>query len=106
MSYLQTYKALTDGGVPQEEALAAVLNPSLMRSLAAKYLGPRAQAGAARQPVDAAPSNASPPGIASLPSTASGQVPSPPSVASVTRALDGNFYAYDPNRPGKYLMVR
>jgi hypothetical protein len=46
MSFFQTYKALTDGGVPQEEALAAVLNPSLMRSLAAKYLGPRAKASA------------------------------------------------------------
>jgi len=44
MSFLQTYKALTEGGVPQEEALAAVLNPSLMRSLAAKYLGPRSRA--------------------------------------------------------------
>ena len=37
---LATYKALTDGGVPPQEAQAAISNPSLMRALAAKYLGP------------------------------------------------------------------
>ncbi len=42
LNFLQTYKALTDGGVPPQEAQAAIGNPSLMRALAAKYLGPRA----------------------------------------------------------------
>ncbi|HEY0421077.1 MAG TPA: hypothetical protein VGC80_16295, partial [Acetobacteraceae bacterium] len=34
-NFLQTYKALTDGGVPPQEAQAAIGNPSLMRALAA-----------------------------------------------------------------------
>jgi hypothetical protein len=38
--FLQTCKALTDGCVPPQEAQAAIGNPSLMRALAAKYLGP------------------------------------------------------------------
>jgi hypothetical protein len=37
-----TYNVLTGAGVPADEALAAVLNPSLMRTLAVKYLGPKA----------------------------------------------------------------
>jgi hypothetical protein len=41
VNFLQTFKALTDGGVPPEEAAAAVANPSLMRTLAVKYLGPK-----------------------------------------------------------------
>jgi hypothetical protein len=54
LNLLQTYKALTDGGVPPQEAQAAIGNPSLMRALAAKYLGPRSPGAIA--PV----SNASP----------------------------------------------
>ncbi len=47
-SYLQTFKALTDGGVPPQEAQAAITNPSLMRALVTKYLGARAPGNAAR----------------------------------------------------------
>ena len=43
LNFLATYKALTDGGVPPQEAQAAISNPSLMRTLAAKYLGPKPQ---------------------------------------------------------------
>jgi hypothetical protein len=39
LNFLRTYKALTDGGVPPQEAQAAIGNPSLMRTLATKYLG-------------------------------------------------------------------
>ena len=35
LNFLATYKALTDGGVPPQEAQAAISNPSLMRTLAA-----------------------------------------------------------------------
>jgi hypothetical protein len=38
----QSYDALTGAGVPNDEALAAVVNPSLMHALAVKYLGPKA----------------------------------------------------------------
>jgi hypothetical protein len=51
LNLLQTYKALTDGGVPPQEAQAAIGNPSLMRALAAKYLGPRSPGNAASAPV-------------------------------------------------------
>jgi hypothetical protein len=47
LNFLQTYKALTDGGVPPQEAAAAVSNPGLMRTLATKYLGPKASGSAA-----------------------------------------------------------
>jgi hypothetical protein len=46
LNFLATYKALTDGGVPPQEAQAAISNPSLMRTLAAKYLGPRSPGNA------------------------------------------------------------
>jgi hypothetical protein len=39
VNFKQTYNALTGAGVPADEALAAVVNPSLMRALAVKYLG-------------------------------------------------------------------
>ena len=42
VSLRQTYEALTGAGVPNDEALAAVVNPSLMHALAVKYLGPKA----------------------------------------------------------------
>jgi hypothetical protein len=62
-NFLQTYQALTDAGVPAEEARAAVTNPSLMRAVAVKYLGPRSQSAApsaAAAPAGAGASNASP----------------------------------------------
>ena len=60
MSLLQSYKALTDSGVPQQEAIAAVSNPSLMRTLAARYLGARAQMDAAGRSVSALSANSPP----------------------------------------------
>jgi hypothetical protein len=60
VNFLQTYQALTDAGVPAEEARAAVTNPSLMRAVAVKYLGSRAQSAAPGVPVAAGASNASP----------------------------------------------
>lgn len=39
----QTYNVLTGAGVPADEALAAVMNPSLMRTLAVKI--PRVEVG-------------------------------------------------------------
>jgi hypothetical protein len=73
LNFAQTYKALTDGGVPPQEAQAAINNPSLMRALAAKYLGPRSTGNASAAPAaPAAP--AMPP---NLPSGAA-YSPSPP----------------------------
>ena len=53
LNFLATYKALTEGGVPPQEAQAAISNPSLMRTLAAKYLGPRATGNAPGAPAGA-----------------------------------------------------
>jgi hypothetical protein len=39
------------GGVPPQEAAAAIGNPSLMRALAAKYLGPASSGNAANSAV-------------------------------------------------------
>jgi hypothetical protein len=64
LNFLQTYNALTNGGVPPDEARAAISNPSLMRALAVKYLGPRSTANAPSAPpalANAAVSSASPP---------------------------------------------
>ena len=55
-NFLQTYKALTSGGVPPQEHKPAIGNPSLMRTLAAKYLGPRSPGTASSSP--AAPASA------------------------------------------------
>jgi hypothetical protein len=80
VNFLQTYNALVNGGVPKEEAMAAISNPSLMRAVALKYLGPRSAAnapGAAAAPTNAAISDASPP-------------PVPPNVS--------NAMAYSPSR--------
>jgi hypothetical protein len=63
LNFLQTYKALTDGGVPPQEAQAAISNPSLMRALAAKYLGPRSPGNASGVPAPSASAAAMPPGI-------------------------------------------
>jgi hypothetical protein len=47
LNFLQTYNALTGAGVPPPQAQAAIGNPSLMRALAVKYLGPRSPDNAA-----------------------------------------------------------
>jgi hypothetical protein len=60
---LQTYNALKDGGVPPQEAQAAIGNSSLMRALVAKYLGPRSPGNAPSVPAgpaSAAVANPSP----------------------------------------------
>jgi hypothetical protein len=56
VNFLQTYKALTAAGVPAEDALAAVVNPSLMRVLAVKYFGPNSLGNASNALL--APANA------------------------------------------------
>jgi hypothetical protein len=105
MSYLQTYKALVDGGVPQDEALAATLNPGLMRTLAAKYLGARSPGNAVtNQSVPTSGSPASPNAAAAPPN---GQPASTaPPVKGLRQASDGKWYLSDPSRSGKFLMVQ
>jgi hypothetical protein len=98
-SYLQTYKALVDGGVPQDEALAATLNPGLMRTLATKYLGTRSSANRGGN-FFASPST--PAALSSSPASSS----SAPSTPGMRQASDGKWYVADPNRLGKYLMVQ
>jgi len=46
VNFRQTYEALTGAGVPNDEALAAVVNPNLMHALAVKYLGAKTPASA------------------------------------------------------------
>ena len=104
MSLLQSYKALTDSGVPQQEAIAAVSNPSLMRTLATRYLGARAQMDAAGRSASALPTN-SPPLSATSPNGATAPYPGTSPVPGARQASDGYWYAADPNRPGKYFMV-
>jgi hypothetical protein len=75
VNFRQTYNALTGAGVPSEEALAAVVNPSLMRTLAVKYLGPKA------------------PGNASSVPTAPASVPSGSAYSPATwKSPDGNVF--------------
>src|SRR6516165_5112516 len=66
VNHAHVFNALTGAGVPPDEALAAVLNPSLMRVLAVKYLGPRAggNAASAAAPAGAAAGTSPPPGNA------------------------------------------
>jgi hypothetical protein len=105
LSYLQTYKALVDGGVPQDEALAATLNPSLMRTLATKYLGARSPANAVtKQPPAPSPSAAPPPASAGPPNTPPASIAPP--IKGLRQASDGKWYLPDPGRSGKYLMVQ
>jgi hypothetical protein len=68
VNHAHVLNALTGAGVPPDEALAAVLNPTLMRALAVKYLGPRAGGNAA----SAAPAGAA----AATPATAAGSAAS------------------------------
>jgi hypothetical protein len=66
VNHAHVLNALTGAGVPPDEALAAVLNPSLMRVLAVKYLAPRAggnATGAAPAPGSAA---SYPPNVANV----------------------------------------
>jgi len=63
LNLLQTHKARTDGAVPPQEAQAAVSNPSLMRTLAAKYLGPKSPGNAPSVPAAPASARAVPPGV-------------------------------------------
>jgi hypothetical protein len=41
---LHAYDALTDAGVPRDEARAAIYDPHVMRAVAAKYFGPKGRA--------------------------------------------------------------
>jgi hypothetical protein len=92
-SFLQTYNALTDGGVPPEEARAAIANPALMRTLAAKYLGPRSPGNAANAPAappTAANSNPSPAAAPNAPAVPPSSPALPPNVS--------NLVAHNPAR--------
>jgi hypothetical protein len=84
LNFLQTYKALTDGGVPAQEAQAAIGNPSLMRALAAKYLGPRSPGNAAS--MSAAPASAAVANPTRAP-TIAGSYPGPGFQGDVANAL-------------------
>jgi hypothetical protein len=69
-NFLQTYQALSDAGVPADVARAAVTNPSLMRAVAVKYLGSRAQSAAPGAPAAPAASGASNASATSAPAPA------------------------------------
>jgi hypothetical protein len=81
LNLLQTYTALTNGGVPPQEARLAVSNPSVMRAVAMKYFGPKAQANAP----------AAPPSIPSLPPGVPNDAAYSPSRAT-WRAPDGALF--------------
>jgi len=66
VNFSHLYNALTGACVPADEALAAVLNSSLMRTLAVKYLGPRSAGNTANSGV------APPPSAPAMPASASG----------------------------------
>jgi hypothetical protein len=103
LNFLATYKALTDGGVPPQEAQAAISNPSLMRTLAAKYLGPRSPGNASGAPT--APVTASAASADAIPSSAPALPPNVPNSAryspsrNLWRDPDGNRF----DRHGKAL---
>ena len=80
LNFLATYKALTDGGVPPQEAQAAISNPSLMRTLAAKYLGPRSPGNVSGAPAMPAGAPAVPPHLPN--GAASSPGPTPASAAN------------------------
>jgi hypothetical protein len=62
-NFLQTYNALTDAGVPAPQAQAAISNPSLMRALAVKYLGPKSPGNAPSAPAGAVNDPVAPPNL-------------------------------------------
>ena len=104
LNLLQTYKALTDGGVPPQEAQAAIGNPSLMRALAAKYLGPRSPSNASSPP--AAPASAVPDANPSPPLAANspgpniqGNASNAPLASASDRAIPGSGPAVPPSVP-------
>jgi hypothetical protein len=72
VNHAHVLNALTGAGVPPDEALAAVLNPTLMRALAVKYLGPRAGGNAASA---TAPAGAGAAGSAPTPGSAASYSP-------------------------------
>jgi hypothetical protein len=88
LNFLQTYNALTSAGVPKPQAQAAIGNPSLMRALAVRYLGPNSPGSASSVPA-AANAPAAPP---NLPSAAA-YSPS----RNMWRDPDGNLF----NQQGK-----
>jgi hypothetical protein len=92
VSLSHVYGALTNAGVPADEALAAVANPSLMRTLAVKYLGPRPQGNGPNGTAapNASASNSGPTSGGWLASTA-GLPPAPPSPANVA---DGSAFSH------------
>jgi hypothetical protein len=63
VNFKHVYEVLTGAGVPAEEALAAVISPSLMRTLAVKYLGPKSPSNAPTPPVALASARNLSPGI-------------------------------------------
>jgi len=52
---LQTYDALTDAGVPRDEARAAIYDPRVMRAVATKYFGPKQKASQSVAPAASVP---------------------------------------------------
>jgi hypothetical protein len=102
VNHAHVLNALTGAGVPPDEALAAVLNPSLMRVLAVKYLAPRAggNAGAAAPAGGSAPSYS--PNVAygaSNNATAASPVQgratgAPPFPARPTGVPNGSFFSH------------
>jgi hypothetical protein len=101
LNFLSTYKALTDGGVPPQEAQAAISNPSLMRALAAKYLGPRSPGNASNSPAAPTSAPAVPPNVpdcaaygpSPAPASATNSPPAPAPPPNVTAGA-----AYSPTR--------
>ena len=98
VNHAHVFNALTGAGVPPDEALAAVLNPSLMRALAVKYLGPHSGGRSAPAAPSAASNSAvagsnaynAPPASAGASATA-GTVPAYPAVPS------GSFFSRSRN---------
>ena len=99
VNHAHVLNALTGAGVPPDEALAAVLNPSLMRVLAVKYLGPRAGGNAAGVAPGAAANSAPAGGAASSSSNsaygASNNAPAAwPMPARPSGVPSGSFYSH------------
>ncbi len=107
LNFLATYKALTDGGVPPQEAQAAISNPSLMRTLAAKYLGPRSPGNASdvppKVPNDAAnspsptPASAANAPLSNVQANATNSMLAPPSAPTLPPNVTAGA-AYSPTR--------
>jgi hypothetical protein len=98
VNHAHVLNALTGAGVPPDEALAAVLNPSLMRVLAVKYLGPRAGGNAGPTAPAGAPTGAAP-GSAPAPGSATSYSPSASNDASANTANGWQAQARAPAIP-------